>query len=194
MKSKSTRWIARTALMLALLVVAQFVGSKLVPAGAAILGPMSVTQLITGSLVNMILIVTAALVGVWSGITVGVLSSVLALVLGIQGQPIITPAIALGNVVIVLVTWFFFSLAAKKQQKPYGSLGIAGIIIGAGLKFAFLSLTVPALLSLLPELKPEVANKLSLMFSYPQLATALLGGVLALLLIAPLSKALKSQG
>lgn len=188
MKNKSTLWIARTGLMLALLVVAQFIGSKLIPAGAVVLGPMSITQLITGSLVNMILILTAAVVGLWSGVAVGVLSAVLALVLGIQGQTIITPAVALGNVVIVLVTWVFFSLAAKKDQKPYGVLGIAGIVVGAAAKCVFLWLSVPALLTLVPEIKPQVAEKLSMMFSYPQFVTALIGGALALAVIPAVKK------
>lgn len=188
MKNKSTLWIARTGLMLALLVVAQFIGSKLIPAGAVVLGPMSITQLITGSLVNMILILTAAVVGLWSGVAVGVLSAVLALVLGIQGQAIITPAVALGNVVIVLVTWVFFSLAAKKDQKPYGVLGIAGIVVGAAAKCVFLWLSVPALLTLVPEIKPQVAEKLSMMFSYPQFVTALIGGALALAVIPAVKK------
>lgn len=191
MKNKSTMWVARTGLMLALLVVAQFIGSKLIPAGAVVLGPMSITQLVTGSLVNMILILTAALVGVWSGVAVGVLSSVLALVLGIQGQPIITPAIALGNVVLVVVVWLFFSLAAKKGQKPYGALGMIGIVVGAAAKCAFLWLSVPALLTLIPELKAPVAQKLSLMFSYPQLVTALIGGALALVVIPAVKRAAK---
>lgn len=188
MKNKSTLWIARTGLMLALLVVAQFIGSKLIPAGAVVLGPMSITQLITGSLVNMILILTAAVVGLWSGVAVGVLSAVLALVLGIQGQAIITPAVALGNVVIVLVTWVFFSLAAKKGQKPFGVLGIAGIVVGAAAKCVFLWLSVPALLTLVPEIKPQVAEKLSMMFSYPQFVTALIGGALALAVIPAVKK------
>ncbi|MFA9380055.1 MAG: ECF transporter S component [Acetanaerobacterium sp.] len=190
MNNKGTLWIARTGLMLALLVVAQFVGSKLIPAGAVILGPMSITQLITGSLVNMILILTAAVVGVWSGIAVGVLSSVLALVLGIQGQVILTPAIALGNVIIVLVTWFFFSLAARRGQKAYGVFGIVGIAAGAALKYTFLWLTVPALLLLLAKLPSAVRHKMTVMFSFPQLITALIGGALALTVIPPIKKVL----
>ncbi len=192
MTHKSTLWIVRTALMLALLVVAQFAG-KLIPAGAAVLGPMSLTQLITGSLVNLVLIVTAATVGAWSGITVGVLSSVLALILGIQAQPIITPAVALGNVVIVLVVWIFFTLAEKNNQKPLGLFGILGVVVGAAAKTGFLWLAVPALLKLLPEMKPKQAETLTLMFSYPQLATALIGGLLALLIIPTVKRALGNR-
>ncbi len=192
MTHKSTLWIVRTALMLALLVVAQFAG-KLIPAGAAVLGPMSLTQLITGSLVNLVLIVTAATVGAWSGITVGVLSSVLALILGIQAQPIITPAVALGNVVIVLVVWIFFTLAEKNNQKPLGLFGILGVVVGAAAKTGFLWLAVPALLKLIPEMKPKQAETLTLMFSYPQLATALIGGLLALLIIPTVKRALGNR-
>lgn len=189
MKHKSTLWIVRTALMLALLVVAQFAG-KLIPAGAAILGPMSITQLVTGSIVNIILIVTAATVGVLSGVTVGVLSSILALILGIQSQPILTPAIALGNVLIVLVTWVFFTLAERANQKPLGLYGIVGVVLGAVVKTGFLWLSVPALLRLIPEIKPKQADVLTRMFSYPQLITALLGGLLALFIIPAVKKAM----
>ena len=47
----ASRWITRTALGVALVVVAQLLG-KVIPAGAVIAGPFSVTQLVTGSLVN----------------------------------------------------------------------------------------------------------------------------------------------
>ena len=51
----AVHWITRTALGVALVVVAQLLG-KVIPAGAAIAGPFSVTQLVTGSLVNCVLL------------------------------------------------------------------------------------------------------------------------------------------
>ena len=50
-KHSAAFWVTRTALGVALVVVAQLLG-KVIPAGAVIAGPFSVTQLVTGSLVN----------------------------------------------------------------------------------------------------------------------------------------------
>ena len=62
MKQNGTKWIAYTAMGLALVVVAQYLGS-LIPDIAVIFGPFSVKQLITGTLVNCILLVFTAKAG-----------------------------------------------------------------------------------------------------------------------------------
>ena len=49
--TKPAKWIAVTAMGVALVVVAQYLGS-LIPDIAVIFGPFSVKQLITGTLVN----------------------------------------------------------------------------------------------------------------------------------------------
>ena len=56
---KAIRFICQTALGIALVVLAQLLG-KLFPAGAVVIGPLSLSQLITGSLVNCVLFVFAA--------------------------------------------------------------------------------------------------------------------------------------
>ena len=66
MNNKTTKWIAYTAMGVALVVVAQFLGSR-IPSIATIFGPFSVQQLITGTLVNCILLVFTARSGVASG-------------------------------------------------------------------------------------------------------------------------------
>ena len=75
-KHSAAFWVTRTALGVALVVVAQLLG-KVIPAGAVIAGPFSVTQLVTGSLVNCVLFVFTATTGIWSGVAIGILSSVL---------------------------------------------------------------------------------------------------------------------
>ncbi len=77
-----TKFLARTAASVALVVLAQLLG-KVLPAGAVIAGPFSVTQLVTGSLVNCVLLSAAGINGVWSGVIVGLISPVLAFFLGI---------------------------------------------------------------------------------------------------------------
>ncbi|MFR9190814.1 MAG: hypothetical protein ACLVL7_11780 [Anaerotruncus massiliensis (ex Togo et al. 2019)] len=67
---EKVKWITRTALCTALVLLAQIVG-RMLPAGAVIAGPFSINQLVTGSLVNLVLILAAASVGLWSGVACG---------------------------------------------------------------------------------------------------------------------------
>ncbi len=182
----NTKTITRTGLAVALVIVAQFIG-KMVPAGAVIFGPFSTNQLITGSLVNLILIVSGAAIGLWPGVTVGVLSAILATLLGVGPIfPLITPAIAVGNALIVLVTWLFF----RKSAKPgYTATNLAGVVSGAAVKCAFLWITVPMLFQFIPEIKPPQIAALSIMFSWPQAITGVVGGLLALAVLPALKKA-----
>lgn len=130
------KWITRTALCTALVLLAQMIG-KLLPAGAVIAGPFSLNQLITGSLVNLVLILAAASAGVWSGVTCGVISSILAALLGMTPVPFIVPAIAIRQCCDRGSAWFFFT--------RFNGIGIraAGVVLGAAVKCAVLWLTVP---------------------------------------------------
>ena len=180
------KWITRTALCTALVLLAQMIG-KLLPAGAVIAGPFSLNQLITGSLVNLVLILAAASAGVWSGVTCGVISSILAALLGMTPVPFIVPAIALGNAVIAAAAWFFFT--------RFNGIGIraAGVVLGAAVKCAVLWLTVPTLLGILPDIPPKQVQMLSVMFSWPQFVTAMIAGMLALLVYPALCRSFEGR-
>ena len=179
--SKRVRFITFTAMGIALVVAAQYVGS-LLPAGAVIVGPFSVKQLITGSLVNCILLVFTACVGVGSAVTIGIISAVLASVIGVGPQVLpVVPLIACGNALLALV----YHLVSVKGGLP----GVAGVAAAAVLKCAFLWLTVPAALRLFAAVPDKQAAALSVMFSWPQGLTALIGGFLALLIIPRLKGA-----
>ena len=176
MNNKTTNWISYTAMGVALVVVAQFLGSR-IPSIATIFGPFSVQQLITGTLVNCILLVFTARSGVTSGAVIGVLSSVLAAAFGIS-QIVVTPMVAVGNALLCIV----YGLLARRP-----SWHIPAMIIGAVVKCAFLWLTVPMVLAAagLPEKQTAM---LSIMFSWPQGVTALCGGLLSWPIIARLKK------
>ena len=176
MNNKTTKWIAYTAMGVALVVVAQFLGSR-IPGIATIFGPFSVQQLITGTLVNCILLVFTARSGVTSGAVIGVLSSVLAAAFGIS-QIVVTPMVAVGNALLYIV----YGLLARRP-----SWHIPAMIIGAVVKCAFLWLTVPMVLAAagLPEKQTAM---LYIMFSWPQGVTALCGGLLSWPIIARLKK------
>lgn len=89
--SKRVLYITETAVMTALLIVLQ---AATKPAG----------QYVTGTCVNAVLAVSVLAVGLWSGITVALLSPVFAFLLGIGPQlPPVTPSIMVGNLVFVLL-------------------------------------------------------------------------------------------
>lgn len=162
-------WITRTAVMMALLVTLQWATSGL-------------SQFVTGSCVNAVLVVATLTAGVWSGVAVALLSPFCAFLLGIGPQLIqIVPAIALGNVTLVLlVAWLLRGKALFWWGKV---LGIAAAAAG---KFVVLYLAVvQVFIPLMGDaLKPKQVQTFTAMFSWPQLVTALIGTTLAVL-IAP---------
>lgn len=177
MKSVASRrvlYITETAVMTALLIVLQAAAK---PAG----------QYVTGACVNAVLAVSALAVGLWSGVTVALLSPFFAFLLGIGPQLFpIAPSIAVGNLVFVLL----LSLLAGGRDLPLWRRGTAWLA-AAFAKFAVLYLLVVKLLCAALPLKELQVATFTVMFSYPQLVTALVGGGIALLLTPPLRRALK---
>lgn len=184
--SGSVRMITRTALCTALVLAAQLIG-RMFPAGLPIYGPFSVNQLVTGSLVNLVLMLTGGLVGLWAGVVCGIVSAVLATLLGMTPVPFIAPAIALGNALIAAIAW----VTLNRMPSAAGRAG--GLLLGAAAKCAFLWLSVPAILRLLPGVPAQQAKMLSIMFSWPQFITALVGAALVMLTYPPLRRALEKS-
>ena len=172
--SKRVLWVTETAVMTALLIVLQTVTKA---AG----------QYVTGTCVNAVLAVSVLAVGLGSAITVALLSPFFAFLLGIGPQlPHIIPTIALGNLVFVLI----LGLLAGGREVPLWRRGAAWLA-AAFAKFAVLYLLVVKLICTVLPLKEAQVNLFSVMFSYPQLVTALAGGGIALLLAPALRKALR---
>ncbi len=181
-KKSPAYWVTRTALGVALVVVAQLLG-KVIPAGAAIVGAFSATQLVTGSLVNCVLFVFTATTGIWSGVAIGILSSILASLVGVgPAIPAVTPVIACGNAVLAVV---FGLLHGKEWNFPRWA---ASAVAAAVVKCAFLWVCVPFVLGLLSGVPEKQVAAVSIMFSWPQGVTALIGGVLAMLVLPRLRK------
>lgn len=171
----NTKTLVRTALMIALLVAVQ--------AATASMG-----QMVTGSCVNLILAVSALMVGGWGAPAVALVSPFCAFLLGIGPALIqLVPCIALGNLCFVL------ALQVLVKRFSFTGCSIAAVVLAAAGKFAVLFLLiVKAVLPLLGLPEARVAA-MSAMFSWPQLVTALIGGLLAVVVVAPLlKKAVKS--
>jgi hypothetical protein len=190
MKNK-IRWITETAVMLALLICLQWVGSFV---------PDQMTkQLITGSLVNCVLAVTVLVAGMGSGITVALISPICAFLFGIAPNFVTVAPIMVGNVCYVVL----LRLIIGKSLKPVWKQPVA-LVSAAVVKFGVLYLLVVRLIcgiasnALLGKkigevvvLAPPMLKMLPTMFAWPQLATALIGGTLALLVVPVIRKALK---
>ena len=178
--SKKIRWITETAMLLALLIVLQWLTKPL-------------GQLVTGSCVNGVLAISVLFCGPASGLTVALVSPVCAYLLGIAPQILTVPVIMLGNAAFVVV----LHLAGGGKGKLWQSVTA---LLGAALcKFAILYVLVKyGICGILADglmeaglLKAPMLNALPATFSTPQLITALAGGTAALLITPVLKKALK---
>jgi len=170
-KKLSVHFIARTAILLALTIVFQTIG-RAIPLG-------QFNQFITGSLVNACLLIATATTGIWGGTAVAVLAPFGAILTGASMPLPFAPVVAGGNFILVLM----FVLLKKNR--------ILGICAGAVLKFAFLFAGVNIFVSLMG-LPAQKAGAMIATFSWPQLVTAAIGGVLALLVLKALGRVIKA--
>lgn len=174
---KVTVWVAETALLLALLVVVQLL-TFTIPKGLPL-----VSQFFTGTLVNMVLIVGTGSVGLSGTAVAAVASPLLAYAFGQMTFPQMLPVVAVGNLIIVVILWLFFRPSADAEA-PGLCRSVLGIVVGAAVKSIFLwGMTVWLILPMFFAGKTKVAEKLSMMFSWPQAITAVVGGILALLVL-----------
>ena len=171
-------WITTTAMMIAGLIVLQW-ATGLIPMPTKL-----AQQLLTGSCVNAVLAVSVLLGGLWCGVTVAALAPVFAQLLGVGAQFVqLVPAIMVGNAVYVLV----LSLLATRKKLPHWS-AILAVVLAAMVKFAVLLLLVRFVIN--PLMGGKLPAMLLTMFSWPQLVTALVGGLRVLSVLPVLKRAL----
>ena len=141
------------------------------------IAPLFHFQPITGLIVNAIFFITVSLLGIKYALLIGLFPSPIALLTGLLPfilAPII-PFIMLSNIILIIT---FFCLKNKNYW--------LGIIAASVLKFIFLFTTSSVVINLL--LKKEIATKVAEMMSWPQLLTALGGGVIAYIFLNSLKK------
>ena len=188
--NRKIRWITETAVLLALLICLQWVGS-LIPS-------QMVKQLITGTCVNCVLAVAALYTGMGSGVVIALISPVCAFLLGIAPNFVTVLPIMVGNVCYVVL----LRLLCGKTGRPFWRQP-AGLAVAASVKFLVLYLLVVKVIcgvasgALLGQkigdtviLAQPMLKMLPVMFSWPQLVTAVAGGILALIIAPLLRKAL----
>lgn len=171
-------WITRTALFIALLIVAQ-----------AVTAPLG-NKIITGSLVNLILVISVMTCGLSSGLIVAVVSPVFAKLFGIGPFWELIPFIALGNAVLVVIWHFIGNMKSEKRLVPYIiAVSTASVAKFITLYLGIVVIAVPLILNL-PE---KQAGIISAAFSLPQLLTAVIGGSVAILVLPTLKKAISQR-
>jgi hypothetical protein len=172
MNKKGAIWITTTAVFIALLICVQ-----------AFTAPWG--QLVTGSMVNLVLIVSVMTCGLSSGLTVALLSPVIAKFFGIGPLWPIIPFVMLGNSALVLI----WHLINKLKFANKHVVRVVSVIVAAVKKFLvlFISIVKIAVLIFL-SLPAQQAAAISGMFSVLQLFTASLDGAVALAVLPAVEK------
>ena len=169
---KAVTRITRTALFTALLVALQ---ATTLPFG---------NTLVTGSVVNLLLILAALFLDLPAAAAVGLLSPAVAKFLGIGPLWALIPFIALGNLVLI----FVWRAVVHSWGQGWLALGGAALLAApaktATLYLGIVQFAIPILLKLPPQ-----QAAVSALFSLPQLVTALVGGAAAVALFPVLRRA-----
>ncbi len=143
----------------------------------AVAAPLVRQQAIAGTIVNAVLFVSVVSLGIRGAVLIALVPSIFSFSVGLL--PIVLapmiPFIMIGNIILILVFDFL-------RQKNYW----LGMATGGFLKFIILTSVSQVVISLL--LKKEIANQAAMMMSWPQLLTALSGGVVAYLVLKALNK------
>ncbi|MCM8900017.1 ECF transporter S component [Caldicoprobacter algeriensis] len=173
--NETVNFIGRTAILLALALLFQSL-RLFMPI------PSLVDQYVVGSLVNLCLIIAAVIVGIEGGLIVAILTPVIAFLQNVLLNPVMVPFVALGNATIVVLVALIY------RKNKYVALAA-----GALCKFLVLYITVVhvAIPLFMPNTSPQAKELMSLKFSWPQLITASVGGMLALMVLPVLERALK---
>ncbi|NTU98670.1 hypothetical protein HGA64_01525 [Candidatus Falkowbacteria bacterium] len=143
--------------------------------GIAIFLPFVVhLPLLTGPIINAILILILFIVGLRSALVVALIPSIMALAGGLLPVVLapVVPFIMVSNLLFVITIYGLYH-RLDNSQKGYW----IGVVAGAALKFVFLLWSVEFVSRLV--IKKELAAKVAQMMSWPQFATAVAGGVIA---------------
>lgn len=143
----------------------------------AVLAPLLKQQFLTGTIVNALLFLSVVSLGIRGALLLAICPSVFAFYIGLLAPAMapFIPLIVLSNMALVLV----FNLLKKNNFW-------LGMVSAAVLKFIFLAGASSFLAHLF--IKKEAILPILTMLSWPQLFTALAGGLLAYLVLKNFKK------
>lgn len=170
-----TLLIARIGVMLALTLALQYITG------------LAGIQLLTGSVVNMMLLVATMLTGAVGGVVIGLFTPYVGFLLGLSSNVVLTPFIGVSNAIYI----FLFALLLKLLGGNYGEMSsvwkeAVGVLVGGFVKFLFLYFVTYKLL--LPLVMETVPAALAVTFGITQFFTASIGGAAAIVVSVLLEK------
>lgn len=144
-------------------------------AGLTMLVPFIIHwQWLTGPFINAMLIIILFILGIRSALLMCLIPSLMALAGGLLPAVLapVVPFIMISNAIYILcIDWIYNNF--KDNANGYWW----GVIVGSAIKFSFLLVSVNVVGKTL--IKNDLILKVVQMFSWPQLATALIGGMIA---------------
>ncbi len=140
------------------------------------LAPLAGNQAVTGTIVNSILYLTTFTLGIYPAIFIAFIPSIISLGLGFLPATMMfmIPFIIISNIIMVVV---FNYLKSKYWIK---------VMSASFLKFGFLFLTSYLLFNFF--LSEKASSSMAIMMSWPQLFTAVSGGLIAYVLLKTVKK------
>ncbi len=145
--------------------------------GISVLAPMlGLPQLFTGTIVNAALLVAVVLVGPRAAVSIGILPSLFAVMSGQLAAPLapLVPLIMAGNILLVVT---FHVL----RKRGWWRGAVAAAVLKSGWLLATTGLLVAATDLLAAPMVPVALT----VMGWPQLVTALSGGVIAYAVLRP---------
>ncbi len=178
-KTFNTKALAQAAILLAICIVSQFF--------------KNLSVYITGPIINACLIICALTAGLGWAILLSVVTPVTSFI--ITGSPImaaiplIIPCVMAGNVILVVCI-------ALLKDKPNVSIGKPlSMAVGSVTKALFMGVVISMIVipTLLPQDKAPMMKVFQTTFSVTQLITALIGSVLAYIIMIALGKTINGK-
>lgn len=171
----TTKQITTTAILLALAIASQFFKN------------MSVY--ITGSIVNLILIMAVLFVGAGCASVIAILTPITSFMITgspiMAAMPVVIPAVMVGNEVLVLTIAFL-----KKRHLAVRT--VAAAVVKAAVMGVLISLIIIPVLGPGTSLPEKALHTARVTFSLTQLITALIGGALACIIYPIVKKTSES--
>jgi riboflavin transporter len=135
-------------------------------------------QWITGPIVNALLILILFIVGIRSALLMCLVPSIMALAGGLLPAILapVVPFIMISNVIFVLSIDYFYR-SVKSQFNGYW----IGVVVGGALKYLFIWFNANLMIGLI--LKKDLVSAVVRLVSWPQFATALIGGIIAFVIL-----------
>jgi hypothetical protein len=171
---KTTKYITRAAVILALTIALQFGIRMVIPS----VPPFNIVNLfVVGSIVNLGLLLATETTGLWAGVVIALAAPVTAWLQQHLPSPTMIPAVMAGNLILVIVFWLVTRKGSRQTWMRW-----LGLVVGAAAKMAFLYYAIGAIVGTLSALPPVAAAFIRFSFSWPQFVTAIIAGFLSVMI------------